>query len=158
MIYGSNFSASSKVYIGDIQVPIIYLYSSGQMSIKTPAVAQPMVVDIKVVNLDGSSIVKPSAFTYTAPPLPPVPTVTQLSPNTAATNAGGTTDIIGSNLSYNTKVYIGGVLTQNIYLFSSGKLRVSIPVVTNPGVVDVTVVDTYGQTTTLKGGFTYTSP
>jgi hypothetical protein len=158
MINGSNFSTSSKVYIGDTQVPIIYLYGSGQISVQTPAVEQPMVVDIKVVNIDGTFAVLSSAFTYSAPPLPPAPTITQISLNTAATNAGGTIIIYGSNLSFSTKVYIGGVLAQNIFLYHSGMLCVMIPVVTNPGVVDVTVEDTYGQSATLSGGFTYTNP
>lgn len=155
-VKGANYSNSSIIYIDSQPLQTVY-YSSGELRGKVPASPVAKVVDVKVVNPDEQFVIVEGAFSYIAPPPPPAPTVTSLSPDSGIIAGGYNSFVNGTNFSSSTKVYFNDVLLNSVY-YSTKQIRVSVPAIATPGPVTVKVVNSDGQEAELIDGFTYILP
>jgi uncharacterized protein YegL len=155
IITGEDFKNNTKVYFGDIEVPINLFLSSDRIRVRTPQVNDPGVMDVRVVNPDGKEAVLANGFTFEALPLGPEPTITKITPNSDFVTGGNHAIIEGSNIDKNAKVYFGEKEVVLNYYFNTSKIRVTTPEVTEAGVVDVKIVNPDGQEVILVDGFTF---
>ncbi len=87
----------------------------------------------------------------------PAPTVSSISP-TSGTTAGGTAVTInGTGFLAGATVTIGGMAATGVTVASGTSITATTPV-HSAGAADVVVKNTDGQSATLSGGFTYTTP
>lgn len=156
-IIGANFDRNMKVYFGDQEASINYYANSSKVRVSTPPYTNPGLVNVKVVNPNGSSAELQNAFEYLSPPSAPAPQITSLTPAEALVGEQKLVYIFGNNISSKAKVYFGGIEAPMTFITTS-KIRVAIPSITNPGSVDVTIVNPDGQSGTLANGFTYIAP
>lgn len=152
-VNGTNFSSGTKVYFNDTAVGSIF-YTTEQMKVTVPASATTGPVTVKVVNSDGQEAVLPDGFTYV---LPPAPSITQITPNNGDMAGGYTIVIKGANFNSTSIVYMDNVAVSTTY-YTSTEVRAKVPKVTQPGPVDVQVINADGQQGLVAGGFTYNSP
>lgn len=156
-VYGENFNKSSKVFIGNQEAKVTYL-NPKSLRVTVPASNVAETVDVTVLNEDGQSALLEKSFTYfePTPELPPVITSLDI---TSGSNLGGETIIItGENFKRSARVYFGDVQATTVISVTDTEITFKTPVypTTETGLVDVTVVNTDGQATTLVDGFEYT--
>jgi uncharacterized protein YegL len=156
-LIGANFDRNMRVFFGDQEAPINYYANSSKVRVTTPPATTPGFVTVKVVNPDGSFAELQNAFEYLAPPPAPAPQVTSLTPAEALVGEQKLVYIFGNNISPKAKVFIGGIEAPMTFVTTS-KIRVTVPISTTPGSVDVTIVNPDGQSGTLVNGFTYIEP
>jgi hypothetical protein len=125
-------------------------------------------VDVTVTNPDGQLAVLPLGFSFVAPapppppppPPPPVvapaPVLAALSPATGLEAGGDVVSLTGTNFAAGVTVSLGGVAAP-VAGTSSTLLTVVTPAQA-VGVVDVTVTNPDGQSSTLAGAFTFAAP
>jgi len=153
---GKNFDSRAKVYFNDTLVPST-LYSTTQIKLTTPQWPTSGFVDVKVVNGDGQSSTLSNAFKYLAPPPPPAPTVTSVTPNIGLNTGGTIVTVVGTNFVSGTKVKLENVEVETS-LVSSTSLRIKTPAWPTAESVDVTVTNPDGQTATLAQAYTFEAP
>ncbi len=86
----------------------------------------------------------------------PAPTVNAISPTSGAAGGGTAVTITGTNFLSGAKVKFGGNTATNVTVAGSGTITATTPAHT-AGTVDVVVANSDGQSSTLNGGYTYTS-
>ena len=90
-----------------------------------------------------------------APPNP-APRVSAISPTSGAASGGTAVTITGTNFLSGATVKLGGNMATNVTVAGSGTITATTPAHT-AGTVDVVVTNGDGQSSTLNGGYTYTS-
>ncbi|MBU5670958.1 IPT/TIG domain-containing protein [Paenibacillus brevis] len=155
-VKGTNYSNSSVIHMDDQPIQTVF-YSSRELRAKVPASPVAKIVDIKVVNADDQFAIAAGAFSYIAPPPPPAPTITSLSPDSGVIAGGYSSFVNGTNFSSATKVYFNDVLLSSVY-FTTQQIRVTVPANATTGPVTVKVVNSDGQEAELPNGFTYLLP
>ncbi|GFN32649.1 IPT/TIG domain-containing protein [Paenibacillus xylaniclasticus] len=152
-VYGTNFvSKVSKVFVDGKEATTTYVNST-TLRIIVPAGDAGGLVDVKVTNEDKEAVL-PQAYEYTVPEISQV-TITEITPSQSDINGGILAYINGENFASGATVTFGGVKASAAYV-NANQLRVTVPAVTTPGVVDVTVTNKDGGSDTLTGGFEYT--
>ena len=108
-IAGSNFVAGAKVLFNTTEITPQSV-SSTSIVIKTPKWDKAEYVNVKVLNPDGQHAVLENAYQFIAPPPPPGPVVTSISPDNGPL-AGYTLAVVtGENFKSGTKLYFGDTL------------------------------------------------
>jgi hypothetical protein len=156
IIAGSNFAPNATVQLGagSFATGVVVNAAGTSISAFTPSALALGPVDVIVTNPDGQSFTLPGAFAFTAPTIKP-PVLAAVTPNTGSAAGGSAVQITGADLINAATVSFGG--TQATITAGGAKLMfVTVPPHA-AGVVDVTVTDTLGRTSTLVGGFTYTA-
>lgn len=153
IIKGSNFDASTKVWINNTEVQTIF-YSVSEVRGRVPASSTSGSVDVRVVNKDGQFAEKIGGFTYEAPPKKPAPTITSVTPNSGPLAGGSFISIKGTNFESATKVYINNINVQTLF-YSTGEVRARVPASSITGPVDIKVENSDGQFVLLVGGYSY---
>lgn len=153
IINGQNFQSGAKVYFKDMELAATFL-SASQLRIKTPAWSTAEQIDVKVVNPDGKPGVLPGGFTYLAPPPPPAPILTSVSPNTGVIMKSSIVTLTGNNFVNGAKVLFGNTEVSATFI-SKTQLRVSTPVWETPETVTVTVINPDDQRGELSNGFSF---
>lgn len=152
-ITGSNFLGANSVKFGAISSPIFTIINSTQITAQVPAGTACTTVDVTVGNCIGTS--NPLPYSY----LPPLPTVTGLSP-TSGTPLGGTSVVItGTNffgVSGASAVKFGTSNAASYTVDSSTQITAFAPVA-NACQVNVTVTNCTGTSATSAANlYTYT--
>ncbi|WP_234414246.1 IPT/TIG domain-containing protein [Paenibacillus sp. CAA11] len=150
---GENFETGSKVYFNDTLLQST-TYSTTQIKVRTPKWASYGPVTIRVVNPDGSSIEKADGFTYK---VPPVPTITSVTPNQGELTGGLVITIIGTDFDSGAKVYFNDTLLSST-TYSSTQIKASTPKWNVIGPVDIKIVNSTGQSTIIPAGYNYLAP
>ena len=127
---GTNFINVQKV-LWDGLTPAGFTVNSATSLTLSPVGGQPGVHQIQIIVATGKSA--PFPFTVY-----PTPTVTGMSPSSGPTTGGGTVVINGSGFTGATAVRFGGVSVP-FTLNGDFGVTVTVPAVSNPGLVDVTV-------------------
>jgi uncharacterized protein YegL len=157
-IDGKNFVNGVKVYFGEKEATMSTFYSDLRFRVVAPESLDAGVVDVKIVNPDGQATVLTGGYTYLAPPPPPAPELTAISPNTGLASGGEIIYIDGKNIDSKATIMFGLKSTDINYYYSSDRIRVIAP---NSdgfiGSVDITVTNPDGQTFTLPQSYTYTA-
>ena len=149
-IVGKNFQPGAVVWFGD-QVAETTVENSLILHAFAPAVDDPAMVDIAVVNNDGQTGTMPEAYEYLLPPI-----ITAVNPGTGPEVGGTPVSIWGTNLSADAEVTFGGVEAIDVQLVQEGLILCATPAGT--GAVDVMVTNPDGQTATAAGAFEYVAP
>ncbi len=152
-INGTNFNSTSKVYFNNTLVGSTF-YSNTQLRVLVPAYTVAGLVTVKVVNGDGQEATFADGFNYLAPP---PPTISQITPNTGEMAGGYYIVIKGANFNSTSSAYINNIASQTLF-YSASEIRARVPQSSQPGTVDVRVLNGDGQEVTLSGGFTYNAP
>ncbi|MBP1965808.1 IPT/TIG domain-containing protein [Paenibacillus aceris] len=155
-INGQNYVSGAKVFFDSIEVPATF-FNSTQLKLKTPVWTTPGAVTVKVVNPDGQESTLAGGFTYLAPPPPPAPVISNISPNNGLLAGGIFILVNGQNFVSGAKVYFNNVEVPGTFM-SSNQIKIKSPAWAVAESVNVTVTNPDNQTVTLPGGFTYTLP
>ena len=147
-IVGTNLTGASVTF-GGVPATNVNVIGGVVLTGLTPPGAAGNVA-VQVTTPAGSATVA-GGFTYVAPALP---TVTSITPVTGSVTGGTPFVIIGTNLS-GAQVTIGGVPATNIVVDPTGTLVAGL---TPPGAAGnaAVVVTTPAGSATVTGGFTYT--
>ena len=159
-ISGQGFAGEGSVEVTFGGVPATTSFVDGDATIycTTPA-ASAGAVDVVVRNPNNDTATLPNGFTYAALG----PNLSYVSPGTGPTAGGITATIFGSNFEAvgSTQVLFGVVAATNVQVVSGGYsgqyVTCTLPAQA-AGVVDVTVINPDGGSTTLTSGFTYSGP
>ncbi|MWC30909.1 IPT/TIG domain-containing protein [Paenibacillus sp. MMS18-CY102] len=155
-VNGSNFVPGLKLFIGNSEATVYNVYPS-RIIAGTPSAASAGEVDVKVVNPDGKNATLTNGYEYLAPPPPPAPTISGMSPNAGPLEGGEAVYIDGSNYLAGAKVFIGDV-EATVYTIYPTRILAVIPASSVGGKVDVKVVNPDGQEATLADGYEYVIP
>ncbi len=152
---GSGFVAGATVTIGSAATSVTVVSST---TIKaTTSATSPGSDEVVVSDANGTSSGGPS-FTYTAPALP---VVTSVSPVSGPQSGGTTVTIKGSalNTGGTPTVKFGSVTATEVLSASATAVKVHSPVAGSPGVVDVTVTTAAGTSEiSAKDHYEYVPP
>jgi uncharacterized protein YegL len=156
-IDGKNFVNGLKVYFGEKEAAMSTFYSDIRFRVVAPESLDAGVVNVKIVNPDGQETILTDGYTYLAPPPPPAPELTAISPNTGLASGGEVIYIDGKNIDSKATIMFGLKSTDINYYYSSDRIRVIAPNSDGYiGSVDITVTNPDGQTFTLPQSYTYT--
>ncbi|MGG1877323.1 IPT/TIG domain-containing protein [Paenibacillus cisolokensis] len=155
-VLGSNFDPTAKIYFNGSEVGATF-YSSGELRMRVPASQTHGEVDVKVVNSDGQEAIAPGAFTYLAPPPPPAPVITSVTPNEGFLEGGYFLVVKGDNYTSSSVLYMDDQPLQTVF-YSANELRGRVPASSEAKVVDVKVVNPDNQYAVAAGAFSYITP
>jgi IPT/TIG domain-containing protein len=155
---GTAFRVGVGVEFDTSTASAVTVVNSTTMTATTPAHAAG-VVDVTVVDLDGTRKTLTAAFTFDAPATGPVPTVTGVAPSSGPT--AGTTSVVITGTNFvvgppGTTVTFGGSAAS-----ATVNTTTSITAITPAhaaGAVDVSTANPDGHVATLPAGFTFTAP
>ena len=155
-IVGQYFMQNAQVKFGELQGIGATVSSDGtSVSVTTPEVPAPIVVNVQLINPDGTSVTVENGFTYE---LPPSPEITLITPNEGEMVGNEIVHIQGANFTLHGEVYFGLNKGTGYYYNNETEIRIITPASDTAGPVDVKVVNSDGQYTILAGGFTYKEP
>jgi hypothetical protein len=152
-ITGSGFTGATAVKFGTA-AQNLSVVSDTKITVTIPAASSASTVDVTVTTPAGTSLpTLADKYTYQAPASPP--TVSSLSPSGGPTTGGGRLTITGTNFNGATGVKFGTVPATQFSVLSSTQITVTIPAVSSPTTVDVTVTTPVG-TSAANAGDKYT--
>lgn len=138
-ITGSNFTAATAVYFGDVPAASYTVDSDTQITAIAPAHVGGT-VDVRVLTYSGSSVTSAAdQFAYTAAT---TPAVTGVSPGSGSTSGGATVTITGSDFTGASQVAFGSVAAV-FEVISDTEIRATVPAQA-AGIVDVIVTTPSG--------------
>ena len=151
-ITGINFVSGLTVTFGGVPATV-NSRTANSINVTTPGGSGK--IDVVVTNPDTQSGTLTAGFNYASPPGPP--SVGSVTPASGSSNGGTTITIAGSGFTYGGIVTVGGVRAQTITVLNGTTITATTP--SNAlGAADVVVTNMDGQSSTLTGGFTYTTP
>lgn len=152
VITGTSFRAPVTVKFGTIDAATVVFNSPTQLTVTTPASAAGTVA-VTVTNSDGQSVTRPNAFTYLAPP-----GVAAIAPTQGYAVGGTNVTLTGSGFRAGATVQfvVGGaaVAATNVVVASATSITARTAAHA-PGLADVIVTNTDGQTFTLPASFQF---
>ena len=162
-VEGTNLSGASVVEFGPMNYAAsIQVVSSSKIIAVAPAASSPVPVAVVVSTPAGTSsttLDTADRYTYLAPPLP---TVTNVAPNSGSVDGGAAVAVEGTNLSGASVVEFGpGNDATSVHVVSSSKVVVVAPAASSAGAVAVVVTTPAGSSSSTldtADQYTYTSP
>jgi hypothetical protein len=150
---GTNFVSGATVRIGGVAATSVAFVSATQLTARTPA-GTLGVRDVQITNPDGQSVTRIGAFTYDPPN---TPRITSITPASGPVAGGTLITVSGANFtSSGMTLRIGGVAATNVVSTNNTTLTAVTPAGT-AGARDVFVGNSWGNSKTYAGAFTYTS-
>ena len=153
-ITGSNILSGAQVTFGGVAATVNSI-TKNAIQVTTPPGNTGPAVDVVVTNPNAPPATVKGAFTYTSPPGPP--SVGSVSPNSGSLNGGSSVTINGSGFAFGAVLTIGGKTATTITVMPGGNVITATVPSNNLGAADVVVTNRDGQTSTLTGGYTYTT-
>jgi IPT/TIG domain/Putative Ig domain len=149
-ISGANFASGATVTFGGTAATSVTVSSASQIQAVSPNhIAGGVGI---IVQANGQSSSSNTNFTYSATS----PTVSGVSPNSGPTAGGTKVTITGTNFLSGALVTFGTTSATGITVTSATQIQATVPAGA-AGITNVTVQDPGNLTSTLSGGFTYTS-
>ncbi len=145
---GIGFPVTASVTVGGVACNSTAINSSTNITCSSPSHAAGS-VDVTVYYGDGRTSTITNAFTYQNGP-----TIVSLSPTSGPLGGGTLVNIIGSNFMSGAQVTMGS-LACNVVAIPTTSLITCITAPHVAGTVDVTVINTDQQFSTLAGAFTF---
>jgi len=154
-IYGKCFSpiGTTRVFFGSYEaadVEVVPEYSAYAVRCTIPESTGQVFVSLRVVNGDGAESTGTVNFNYI-----PVPHVTSVSPTSGPGAACTLVTIGGYGFQYVSSVRFGGIPASNIQYYSGYSVTCVAPPGITAGCVDVTVIDSFLQQSTLPAAYCY---
>jgi hypothetical protein len=156
-VTGTGFTNATGVSFGATPGTNVMVNSGTSITVISPAHAAGA-VDVRVTGPGGTSAVNNPAdeFTFTAPP---VPTVSSLTPTSGPTAGGTSVTITGVGFTNATGVNFGATPGTNVTVTSDTNLTVISPAHAAATNLDVTVINTSGPSATVAGDhFSFIAP
>lgn len=153
---GKNFDRNVKVYFGDVETKVTFITAS-RVRVSAPATTTPGLVSVKAENPDGTFAELVDAYTYLAPPPPPMIELTSLSLTSGETKGGESLTLIGKNFNRNVKVYFGDA-EPTVTFISSSQIRIITPATATTGFVSVKAENPDGTSAELVDAYEYLTP
>jgi len=147
-ITGTGFLAGATVKVGGLSCTSVNVSAATTITCLTPAHAVGA-SDIRVINTDEQVGSLNSAYTFVAPP-----TISSVGPSLGSTAGGNTLTINGTGFSAGATVEMGSTACGGVSIPFPTQITCVVPAHA-AGVVDITVTNSDGQTTTLENGYTY---
>ena len=150
VVKGAGFEAGAVVSFGGVKAPTATVESGTVITATVPAHG-PGAVDVKVQNLDGQSATLVGGYEYVADV---ALAVTEVLPSAGPAAGGNLAVIKGQGFEGGATVTFGAGAATGVTVQSSTLITATVP----PGVagkVDVTVSLPGGDSSTLKGAYTY---
>jgi IPT/TIG domain/Viral BACON domain len=145
IIQGSGFTGASKVLFGTVAASSVTVNSDTQITVVSPAGSGT--VHVTVTTPGGTSATsKADRFTYLV--VPPIPTLTSISPTSGPATGGTTVTITGSGFTGASKVLFGRTAASSFTVDSDTQITVVSPA--GSGTVHVRVITPVGTTATSK--------
>jgi hypothetical protein len=155
IVTGTAFQNGVTVTFGGAEGTVL-AQTSTAITVRTPS-SVIGTVHVGVVNPDGGTATRASAFSYVAPPLPAaMPTVTSFSPAVGPIAGGTYVTINGTNFKAGVIVRFGGVAAA-VTSLTTTRLTARTAAQAE-GVVALTVLNTDGYGVQLPDAFTYRAP
>jgi hypothetical protein len=152
-ISGTNYVSGATVWVGGTAATNVAFVSAAQLTARTPA-GTAGARDVRVTNPDGQSATRTGGFTYASSK---TPIITSVSPASGPIAGGTSITVRGSGFtSRNMTLRIGGVAATNVVSTNQKTLTAVTPTGT-AGTRDIVITNGWGLSSTLTGGFTYTS-
>jgi hypothetical protein len=149
-IAGTGFQQGATITFGRTPATSVVVRSETILTAVTPpGVAGP--ADVQLINPDGQTALLAGGWQYVAPPK-----ATALTPPTGPLRGGTYAILSGSDFNQSAVVTVGGVQATTVW-GSPNSMLVITAAASVAGAVDVVVKNPDGQTSTLTGGFTYSS-
>jgi hypothetical protein len=152
-IYGTNYLAGDTVQFGP-NAAINVIINNATNIVATTPVGPAGFANVIVTDVASQAGTLTNGFLYV---LPPAPVITYVSPNNGTTLGGTVVTITGSNFTNGDSVTIGPNNAVGVSVNSSTTITATAPAHAK-GTVNVKVMDTSGQSSTLVSGYTYVSP
>lgn len=152
-ISGTGFLPGALVLFGTVPCANATTLSAQRIVCTTQA-ASAGAVAVTVTNLDGLTVSRDAAFTFT-PAAPPL--VATVVPSRGPPSGGTVVSITGSSFQTGARVFFGSSESSSVSFISGGALSTTVP----PGAaatVDVRVENPDQQTGALANSFTYEAP
>ncbi|MEW6735240.1 MAG: IPT/TIG domain-containing protein [Acidobacteriota bacterium] len=147
---GGSFRPDLKVTFDGVDAQVTFTDDT-TVTVVTPP-HKPGVVDIRITNADGLSVLLPRSYTYNDPP-PPAPQILFTSPERGPTVGGDNVKVSGLNFRPGARVIFDGRELPTTFV-DVNFLSIKTPL-HNPGTVNVTVINPDGQAAELKNAYTY---
>lgn len=147
---GRNFRAGTTVRVGANLATAVTPAGDGlSLTAVTPTSATNGAVDVVVTTTDGQTTTVTQGFTFSYP----APLLVSVTPGSGYEVGGTSITLRGSNFRTAPTVSVGGVAATGVTFTSATEVSATTPAGT--GVVDVTLTNADGQTTTLAQSFRY---
>lgn len=153
-INGTGFRPGATVRFGANLGTAITINPTGtSITVTAPSASLNVPVDVIVTNPDAQQATRVDGFRY----LFPGPTVSAVSPSSGPSSGGTSITITGTNFVAGPSVLVGGNPATGVVRVSATQISAVVPAGT-PGLADVLVSNSDGQSATLVGSFTYIAP
>lgn len=153
VVSGTGFRSGATVTFGGTAAPMVSVNSATQLTVTTPPRATAGAVTVVVTNTDGQSATVPAGFTYIAPP-----TITSIAPTQGYASGNTLVTITGTAFSTSPAVnfVVGGTSLPgtSVTRVSATQITARTPAHT-PGLADVQVINSDGQSFTLPNAFRF---
>ncbi|MDL1163245.1 IPT/TIG domain-containing protein [Yersinia pestis] len=156
-IQGNYFMKGIQVIFGDKPSQVTMNTSETYLKIIAPPADKSGPVDVKFVNPDGTQLTIPSGYTYENEIVPKLE-ITAISPNKGLLAGGEGAYISGKLISPEANVFFGEQEASVVTYYNDTQIKVIAPPTSNPGVVDIKIVNPDGQSAVLSQGYTYEEP
>ncbi len=153
VIDGNNFFNTVNVTIGAVAATVTAVNAfHTQITATTPASPDFGLKDVTVSSSSHGVATKTGAFTY----IPPLPTITQVSPNNGALDGNTQVTITGTSFEGTVNVTFGNAAATGVAVAASKtSLTCFTPAGVTPGAVNVVLTSSTHGSVTLNNGFTY---
>ncbi len=151
-IDGTNFVAGAILIVGGSPADSVVLVNAGVLTGRFPPLPAGA-ADVTVTNPDGQSGTLASGFSVAATVAAGPPRVNGITPAAGPLQGGVSASVSGSGFTAGARVFIGGRPAPAALL--AGALVVTVPAGAGPGLADVAVTNSDGQSDVLPGGFNY---
>lgn len=138
---GRYFSPGLTGTINNINIPVTYVNSTRVM-FTTPAVTTSGSVEVRLTNPSGLSA--QGTFTYEAPPVPPAPKLTGVSPTFGPIRGGEYIYIDGTGFVNGAKISFNGVVYDTTFV-NARRLMFRTPANASAGIVSFSIINPDGQ-------------
>ncbi|KRE38776.1 IPT/TIG domain-containing protein, partial [Paenibacillus sp. Soil724D2] len=149
VINGNHFVSGATVLFGTMPATNVVYVSDTQLTVTAPAGAQG-VVNVTVSNPDVQQASAP--YQYKADPI-----VTNIEPNNGPIDGGTLVFVSGNYFMKGVTAQFGDLPASVVYVNPS-YIKVTSPMVTTPGPVDITFTNPDETNVVVPGGFTYNAP
>lgn len=155
-VNGKNFDTNAKVMFGSEEAEVINRYGTTRMYVKAPAGNAAGLVDVSVINADGSTGTLTDGYTYKDVPKEETPEITKLTTSSSATAADMTTIaanklfyLHGNKLADTHQVKIvdaaGTEFINAPYrYYNASKMYVRVPAAAAKGTATITIINANG--------------
>lgn len=154
----SHIMTGAKVTFDGIAADVTY-YETEYIKVKVPFIDKAGAVDVVVTNPDGTTYTFANGFTYEAKPVPPIPVITGVTPNSGDELKSKAVKVVGNNFADGAdfQITLGGV-PMKTSIIEKTYIKCTVPNSLTAGTYDIELTNGDGQKALLANAYTYVGP